>query len=251
MPELLTDISQARSFIEAKKAPSYMWHIIETGRAKEIWVDAPSKITCLMVVEETNAESYVLIEADSREKLLDLLSALAPSKSYHITVTAEWMWPIFKNELNATFQDRNYEYGLISSDFVPQILYPARELSMNDIHLINTIPNESMRERTRDYFKNGPRRGLKSFGIAEADQLIAYSCTQASGNEREIDWIYTIEGKRRQGYGASVTSAAIEYIFRIGGKRVIANVRWQNSGSIGVWEKLGFHLDRTFTHYSL
>ncbi len=245
LPELLIDISQAKRYIDAGKAHPYMLHVMETGRAKEIWVDDPSHITSLMVVEEMNRESYVRIEADSREKLLDLLSALDPSECHLITVTEEWMWPVFENELNAIFQGRNYEYGLVSSDFIPQFRYTTRELSTGDDYLIETIPNESMRERTRDYFK----RVLRSFGVVEGDQLIAYACTQDSGDEREIDWIFTREDKRRRGYGTSVASAAIQYVFRTGGRKVIANVRWKNLGSIGVWEKLGFHRDRTFTHY--
>jgi RimJ/RimL family protein N-acetyltransferase len=246
LPELLTDISQAKRYIDAKKAHPYIWHVIETGRAKELWVDNPSHITSLMVVEEINTESCVCVEADSKETLLDLLSALDPSKCHIITVTEEWMWPVFENELNATFQGRNYEYGLVSSDFTPQFRYTTRELSTGDDYLIETIPNESMRERTRDYFKRVP----KSFGVVEADQLIAYACTQDSGDEREIDWVFTREDKRRRGYGTSVVSAVIQYVFRTGGQKVIATVRWKNYGSISVWEKLGFHRGRTFTHYS-
>ena len=54
MPEKLLDISQAKQFLNARKANWHIWHLIETGRSKGIWVDGLSHITSLMVSERLN-----------------------------------------------------------------------------------------------------------------------------------------------------------------------------------------------------
>jgi RimJ/RimL family protein N-acetyltransferase len=252
MPEQLLDISQAKQFLDAKKAYWYIWHLIENWRSREVWVDKLPHITSLMVVAEQNRRPYydtdadICIEADSKEALFDLLSVLESSKNYSAILHREWMWPIFENELNATFQNKQYAYGLVRTDFTPQIRHPVRELSANDAALIETIPGWE-RELTFRHFQ----RTSKSFGIVEDNQLVSYTCAWESGDEREIDWVYTRPDKRRQGYGTSVVSAATEYIFRTGGRKVTATVDWNNVGSLRIWEKLGFHPEEATAHYIL
>ncbi len=241
MPEKLLDISPAKQFLDARKANWYIWHLIKEWHS-EIWVNELSHITSLMVVAEYNrrpdyeTDADICIESDSKEALLDLLSVLEPSKNYFAILHREWMWPIFENELKATFVNKQFSYGLVRADFTPQMRHPVRELSADDAALIETIPDEHGRERTRRHFQGRS----KSFGIVEANQLVTYACTWESGDEREIDWIYTRPEKRRQGYGTSVVSAAIDYIFRTEGRKVTATVDWDNIGSMRIWEKLGF-----------
>jgi len=84
----------------------------------------------------------------------------------------------------------------------------------------------------------------------EANQLVSYTCAHGgSGEEREIDWIYTRPDKRRKGYGTSVASVAAEYMFQTGAKKVSATADWYNIGSLRIWEKLVFRREEAVTSY--
>jgi len=248
MPEKLLNISQAKQFLDARQVYWCMY----PGSGDEIWVDEPEHITSLMVVKEANRRPYIdtdaniFFELDSKEALLDLLSILEPAKSYYATLHREWMWPIFENELNAIFHAKQYGYIVERADFTPRIRHPVRELEADDVALIDTIPDEDNRDLTHRQFKVH----TKSFCIVEANQLVSYTCAHGgSGEEREIDWIYTRPDKRRKGYGTSVASVAAEYMFQTGAKKVSATADWYNIGSLRIWEKLVFRREEAVTSY--
>ena len=249
MPEQLMDISRAKQFLDDRETDGYIWHLIEVGRAAEIWVSGSPYITSLMVVEKkerpNQSDADICIEADSKKELLDLLSVLDPSKRYFAILSREWMFPVFDNELDAASLGGRNHYGLVREDFNPLSHHPVLEFSADDRTLIEKISVDEDMELTLRFFD----WTSKSFGIVEDDQLVAYTCTWESGDEREIVWVYTRSDKCRQGYGTSIASETAEYIFQNGGKKVTAAADWDNIGSMRIWEKLGFHREGVTAFY--
>jgi len=244
MAERLFDNNKALQFLDS----GYTWHVIESGRAEEIWVDDASQINSLIVIEAVKrpyceTDTDVHIEAHSEESLKDLLSILKPSKRYFAIFQKDWICKTFEKEFNVNTEyiSRQYHYRLKDENFSPCKLYPVIELSANDSALVDTLPEEDWRERSQRHLGFN----TKAFGIAENDQLISCAFTWDSGKEREIDWIYTRPDKRKRGYGATVASVAAEYIFQSEGEAVMATADWDNTGSIRIWEKLGFDHSRT------
>jgi len=249
MAEKLFDTSKAKEFLDSRDGDWYIWYLIKSGRANEIWVDNASNVNSLMVVEKADRRPYgdtdadICIETDSNESLLNLLSVLEPSKSYLAMFRHEWMCQVFRNEFNIDLESihRQYHYNLIRDNFSPCKLYTVVDLSVNDSALVDTIPEEDWRDRIQRHLGFN----TKAYGIVEDNYLVSCAFSWDKGEEREIDFIYTRPDKRNQGYGSSVASTMAEYIFQTGGKIVSATVDQGNMGSLRIWERLGFKKFKT------
>ncbi|UCD96473.1 MAG: GNAT family N-acetyltransferase [Candidatus Bathyarchaeota archaeon] len=161
---------------------------------------------------------------------------------------------IFKGRLPLTAPRRHYVCTKLKMSDWKNRLPQGFEIKRVSESLIQR-PDLEVPEHLTDWMKinwrsftNFLRKGF-GFCTLHGNKIVSWSVTDCvSGDTCEIG-IRTREDYRRQGLATLTATAAVDHWLSRGGRSVGWHCDENNTGSIGVAEKVGFALERKYVHY--